>query len=144
MSSTGTTEKMAEYVAEGVRMAGHEAYLKRISEISRGNDLAGFDGYIFGCPTYHLDIPQPFTSFLDMAQRAGLQGRAGGAFSSRTHPSSSEGGAAAARVFEIMELGLRMKMTELGPFEVKADVIDSPDGMRACQEYGSSIAKMLG
>jgi hypothetical protein len=72
-----------------------------------------------------------------------LQGKAGGAFSTRSHPSSGDGGAAE-RVFDIMESALGMRMTELGPFDVKADVVNGPDGARACQEYGKSVARMLG
>jgi hypothetical protein len=36
-----------------------------------------------------------------------------------------------------------MRMTELGPFDVRADVVNGPDGARACQEYGKSVATML-
>jgi flavodoxin len=142
-SNSGTTERMAEYVAEGVRIAGHEANVRKTSEIASVHDLAGYDAYIFGCPTYHLDVPEPFASLLDAAGKAGLQGKAGGAFSTRSHPSSGDGGAAE-RVFDIMESALGMRMTELGPFDVKADVVNGPDGARACQEYGKSVARMLG
>jgi multimeric flavodoxin WrbA len=141
---SGTTEKMARYVAEGVRIAGQEAEVRKASEVASERDLAGYDAYIFGCPTYHLDMPQSFASLLDAAGKAGLQGRAGGAFSPRAHPSSSDGGGAAERVYAIMESTLGMKMTELGPFDVMADVVDGPDGARACQEYGKGVAGMLG
>ena len=47
-SATGTTEKMAGYVAEGVRFSGQEAVTKNISDIKSPDDLAGYDGYIFG------------------------------------------------------------------------------------------------
>ena len=33
VSRTGKTEKMAEYIAEGVRFSGHGAEIKRVSEI---------------------------------------------------------------------------------------------------------------
>ena len=142
-SNSGTTERMAEYVAEGVRIAGHEADVRKTSEIANLHDLAGYDAYIFGCPTYHLDMPESFVSLLDAAGKAGLQGKAGGAFSTRSHP-SSDGGGAAERIFDIMESTLRMRMTELGPFDVKADVVNGPDGAGACQEYGKGVAGMLG
>jgi flavodoxin len=142
LSGSGTTEKMAEYVAEGIRIAGHESDVRKVSHIRSEEDLAGYDAYVFGCPTYHLDMPQPFKSFLELSEKAGLAGKAGGAFSPRTHPSSG-GSGAAGRVFEFMESTLGMRMTELGPFDVEADVIEAPTGMQACQEYGRSIAKML-
>lgn len=142
MSRGGTTEQMAAFIAEGVRIAGHEAVLKRSMEIGSGTDLDGFDGYIFGCPTDHLDMPSDFRAFLSVAQETGLEGKAGGAFSSRSHP-SSEGGAAADRVFEIMESNLRMRMSTLGPFNLDAKVMESADGLRACQAYGRALGEML-
>ena len=141
-SNSGTTEKMAEYVAEGVRIVGGEVDVHKSADIAGEHDLAGYDAYIFGCPTYHLDMPESFAALLDTAGKAGLQGKAGGAFSPRSHPSSGDGGAAE-RVFGIMESTLKMRMTELGPFDVSADVVNSPDGVRACQEYGKAVAKMV-
>jgi len=48
--------------------------------------LAGFDSYIFGCPTHHKDMTNGMKQFLFIAaERAGLEGRAGGAFGSHTH-----------------------------------------------------------
>ena len=38
-SRTGKTEKMAEYIAEGVRISGDEAVLKRITAIKNEKDL---------------------------------------------------------------------------------------------------------
>ncbi|MGD0232730.1 MAG: flavodoxin domain-containing protein [Syntrophorhabdales bacterium] len=143
LSGMGTTGQMADYIAEGVRIAGHEPEVRPISEVATGHDLSGYDGYIFGCPTYHLDMPQAFESFLQSAEKAGLQGKVGGAFSPRSHPSSG-GGGGAERVFSIMESKLGMRMTDLGPFDVETRVIGGPDGIRACQEYGKSVARMLG
>jgi menaquinone-dependent protoporphyrinogen IX oxidase len=34
VSRTGKTQKMAEYIAEGIRFSGNEAELKKINEIS--------------------------------------------------------------------------------------------------------------
>lgn len=56
VSRTGKTEKMAEFIAEGIRFSGNEAILKKVSEIKSAKDLAGYDGYAFGCPTYHKDM----------------------------------------------------------------------------------------
>jgi len=40
-SRTGKTEKMAEYIAEGIRFSGNEAELKRITTIKNGKELQG-------------------------------------------------------------------------------------------------------
>jgi flavodoxin len=45
-SLSGKTEKMAEYIAEGIRFTGNEATVKKISEFKTANSLNGYDGYI--------------------------------------------------------------------------------------------------
>jgi flavodoxin len=150
-SNTGNTEQMVQYIAEGVRIAGHEAEVKDIVEIKSEKDLLNYDGYIFGCPTYHLDIPDPFKKFLDdIAGKAKLVGKIGGAFDCRTHPSSGEE-SAAGLIFNRMESEFKMKMTDLGPFDLKPDwfasnkseSVGSMEAIHACQDYGRALAAML-
>jgi flavodoxin len=148
-SSTGTTKQMAELIGEGVRIAGHEADVVNVAEIGDKNRLLGYDGYIFGCPTYHLDMPEPFKDFLSLAQTAPLEGKVGGAFDCRTHPSSGEG-SAAGLIFDLMESGCKMRMTNLGPFDLKPDwleakgeTIESFEGFHACHDYGKAVGEML-
>jgi flavodoxin len=148
--TSGITEMMAQYIAEGVRIAGHEADVKHIDNIKGPRDLSGYDGYIFGSATYHLGIPQPFEAFLNVAGQSDLRGKAGGAFSSRAHPSSGEE-SVAALVFDRMESFFNMKMTNLGPFDLKPEwleggkpaLIERREGMRACQDYGKAVGEML-
>jgi flavodoxin len=147
---SGTTETMAQYIAEGIRIAGHEADVKSIGNVRVAKELFGYDGYIFGSATYHLGIPEPFEAFLTLAGRSDLRGKAGGAFSSRAHPSSDEE-SVAALIFDRMESGFGMRMTNLGPFDLKQDwleggkqpLIERPEGMRACQDYGKAVGEML-
>ena len=149
MSWSGTTEQMAAYIAEGVRIAGHEAELRKAPEIKSEKDLSGFDAYIFGCPTENLGMPQAFEGFLSLAGKARLNGKVGGAFSSRSHPSSG-GEAAAHSVFKTME-SMKMRMTNLGPFNLDGlssfnppeKTVEGPEGRRACQDYGRAIGEML-
>jgi flavodoxin len=138
----GTTERMAGFIAEGVRIAGHEVELKKSAEIESERDLSGYEGYVFGCPTENLDMPAVFKAFLSIAEKADLAGKVGGAFSSRAHPTSGDG-AAADRVFEAMESTFRMRMSNLGPFNLEGKVMEGEEGMRACQDYGKSIGAML-
>ncbi len=149
-STSGATERMARYMAEGVRIAGQEADVKSVSDIRDERDLSGYDAYIFGSATYHLGVPQPFEAFLTIAERSHLTGKTGGAFSSRSHPSSSET-SAASLIFDRMESAFGMTMTSLGPFDLKPEwleggkpsLIDRPEGIRACQDYGKAIGEML-
>lgn len=138
-SRTGMTHKMAEYIAEGLRFGGNDVELKKISEIKTEKDLAGFDGYVFGCPTYHRDMTENFKTFLFLVQKAGLNGKTGGAFGSSTHS-----GEAPKLIFDTMEFVFNMQMTGLGPFDLRERVVTTNEGMRACQDYGKAIGKELG
>ena len=84
-SASGTTEEMAGYIAEGVRFSGQEAVITRMGDIKTTAEIAGYDGYILGSPTYSVDMPEPVKTFLDMAKQAGLEGKLGGAFGSYAH-----------------------------------------------------------
>jgi flavodoxin len=148
-SSSGTTKQMAELIAEGVRIAGHDAEVLSVEDVKDRTRLEGYDGFILGCPTYHLDMPEPFKDFLAMFQTAPLSGKIGGAFDCRTHPSSGEGSAAGI-IFDIMESQCKMRMTSLGPFDLKPDwleakgeTIESFEGFHGCHDYGKSVGEML-
>ena len=137
-SRTGKTEKMAETIAEGIRMAGHEAELKKITQIKSEAELQGYDAYVFGSPTYHRDMIGTMKTFLFLAQKANLEGKLGGAFGSYTHS-----GDAPAIIFDTMEYVFKMKMTSLGSFNLKEALVEDMEGMRACQDYGKSICEQL-
>jgi len=137
-SRTGQTESMAQYIAEGLRISGCDAELKKISEIKTEKDVSGYDAYVFGCPTYHRDMTENFKTFLFLAQKGDLQDKVGGAFGSHTHS-----GDAAKLIFDTMEFVYKMKMTNLGSFLLKEGNIDTMEGRKACQDYGKTIGEML-
>jgi len=137
-SRTGKTGQMAEYIAEGVRFSGNEVEQKKISEIKNEKDLSGFDGYIFGCPTYHRDMTENMKTFLFLAQKGGLEGKVGGAFGSHTHS-----GEAPQLIFDTMEYVFKMDMTNLGAFVLKENMVGTNEGLHACQDYGKAIGKKL-
>jgi len=130
------TELMAKYVAEGVRIGECDAEVKPIKELKNKEEIQGYDGYIFGCPTYHKDMTENMKRFLFLAHDADLSGKAGGAFGSSTHSGEAPG-----YIFETMEHALHMKMTDLGPFKLKEDEIDV--NASSCQDYGKSISELL-
>jgi flavodoxin len=137
-SRTGHTEKMAEYVSEGVRFSGHEVETKKISEIKNEEALQGYDAYIFGSPTYHRDMTQGMKTFLFLAQKANLEGKVGGAFGSYTHS-----GDAPKLIFDTMEFVFKMNMVDLGSFNFIEARISSNEGVKACQDYGRGVGEML-
>lgn len=137
-SRTGKTEAMADYIAEGLRIAGCEADVQKISEIKNEKALDGYDAYVFGCPTYHRDMTENFKTFLFLAKKADLSGKAGGAFGSYTHS-----GDAPKAIFDTMECVYKMRMTDLGSFLLLEEKVDTSEGRRACQDYGKAIGQML-
>lgn len=136
VSRAGTTEKMAEYLAEGVRMAGHEASVMKTSAIKDEKPFAGFDGFIFGCPTYHKDMTSGMKQFLFLAEKANLTGKIAGAFGSHTHSGES-----APMIFETMQHVFKMDTTDLGPLNLTEAKMETDEGVKACQQYGKAVAE---
>ena len=138
LSRTGMTEKMANLIAEGVRMSGQEAVVTKISQINNEEELAGYDGYILGCPTYHRDMTSGMKNFLFLAQKANLVGKMGGAFCSYTH--SGESGP---MIYDTMQHVYKMDMVDLGALNLKEHTIETQEGAKACQDYGKALAAKL-
>jgi len=136
VSRTGKTEKMAEYIAEGIRFSGHEAVVKKVADITNEKELEGYDGYVFGCPTYHRDMTAGMKTFLFLAEKVNLLGKIGGAFGSYTHS-----GEAAPMVFDTMQFVFKMDTVDLGALSLKEAMIEKPEGTKACQEYGKGVGQ---
>ena len=139
VSRTGKTESMANYIAEGLRIKGHTVDLKKIAAIENEKGIVGYDGYVFGCPTYHKDMTGGMKQFLFKAEKANLTGKIGGAFGSHTHSGES-----APMIFDTMEYVFKMDMTNLGPLNLTEAMVDSGEGMKACQDYGKALGDQLG
>lgn len=135
-SRTGNTEKMAEYIGEGIRITENSAELKKISEIKSEKDLEGYDGFVFGCPTYHRDITAGMKTFLFLAEKANLIGKMGGAFGSYTHSGES-----ANMIYDTMLHVFKMDMVDLGALDLKEQILETDEGLRACQHYGKAIGQ---
>jgi flavodoxin len=139
VSLTGRTKRMAEYIAEGVRFTGHTVAVKPTSELKTAEDLAGYDGYIFGSPTYHRDMAGPMKNFLFIASNADLEGKLGGAFGSYTHSGDAPG-----MIFDTLEHVFRMEPFSLGGFNLLEERVGTDEGMRACHDYGRTFGERLG
>ena len=137
-SRTGKTQQMAEGIAEGVRFSGNEAEVRRITEIKNEKELHGYDGYIFGSPTYYRDMIGSMKMFLFLAQVAQLAGKVGGAFGSYTHI-----GDAPKLIFDTMENVFKMDMVNLGSFNLLEQKVGTMEGLRACQAYGKAFGEQL-
>jgi len=143
-SETGTTQAMADYIAEGLRFAGQEAVVKKIGDVKDASELTGYDGYIFGSPTYSLSIPQPMQAFLEMAKAAGLKGKLGGSFGAYTHDVNYQHDAhAPAMILDSLQKACKMKPFELGPLILRTDILKTKEGIKGCQDYGRVFGETL-
>lgn len=134
VSRTGNTEKMAEFIAEGIRLSGNDATVIKIGTINSEKDLEGYDGYVFGCPTYHRDLVGSMKTFLFLAQKVNMVGKIGGAFGSYTHSGES-----AQMIYDTMQHVYKMDMVDLGALNLKEQIVGTDEGVRACQDYGKNI-----
>lgn len=134
-SRTDETKGIAELVAEGIRISGHEAVVKKTGEIKSEDDLKGYDGYAFGSATYHGQMITSMKQILFIAERAELEGKIGGAFGAYGWSGEAPG-----RIFDTMEHIFKMKMVS-GPLMLKASWIQG--GIQAAQDYGKSITALI-
>jgi len=134
-SRSDETKAIADLVAEGVRISGHDADVKKTSQIKSEDDLKGYDGYAFGSATYHGEMITSMKQILFIAERAELKDRPGGAFGAYGWSGEAPG-----RIFETMEHVYGMKMVS-GPLMLKASWVGG--GIQAAQEYGKSITAMI-
>ncbi len=143
-SQSGNTEKMAQFIAEGIRFSGQQAVTHEIGEIKTAKEIGDYAGYIFGSPTYHQDTVSPMKTFLDMTTKAKLQGKLAGAFSSYHHQIGYTPGVQAADlILEALLNNNRMEPFELGALKMTDTVLATPEGMKACQDYGRVFGERL-
>jgi flavorubredoxin len=132
---TGETQNIAELIAEGLRFSGHEAQVVAVKEIKTEADLEGYDAYVFGSSTYHGEMLQGMKTFLFLAEKADLAGKAGGAFGS-----FGWSGEANDRIFDTMKHILKMNMVG-DTLRLKSSSLGG--GQQMAQEYGRAIAKKI-
>ena len=132
---TGETLKIGELIAEGIRLSGHEAKVMNVNAIKKEADLQGYDGLAFGSATYHGDMIQGMKTMLFLAEKAGLEGKVGGAFGA-----FGWSGEAPDRIFNTMKNIFKMKMVG-GPLRLKASSLGG--GVQMSQDYGREIAEKL-
>ncbi|MBW1867169.1 MAG: FprA family A-type flavoprotein [Deltaproteobacteria bacterium] len=132
---TGATEKIGDLLAEGVRIAGHEAFVIAVNEIKKETDLEGYDAVVFGSPTYHGDMMQKMKTLLFLAEKVNLEGKIGGAFGAFEWSGEAPG-----RIFDTMENIFKMDMAA-GPLMLKS--ADLGGGLQMAHEYGKKIAEKM-
>lgn len=129
------TLKIAELIAEGLRFSAVDVTLADAKDIKKESDMAGYDAYVFGSPTYHGEMTGSMKTFLFLAEKTGLAGKAGGAFGA-----FGWSGEAPERIYETMKNIFNMDMVG-GPLMLKSSRLDG--GMKMAQDYGREIAAKL-
>ena len=143
-STSGRTQEMADFIAEGIRFNGMQAIVKTINELKNPDDIAGYDGYIIGSPTFSLDMPTPVKAFLTLLKKVPVETKLGGAFGPYLHDASYQHNEhAPALILGILQNEIKLKPFDLGALSLKEDIIDTRDGMKACQDYGRVFGQRL-
>ncbi len=132
---TGATEKIGALLAEGIRIAGHQASVVAVNEIKKEADLEGYDAVVFGSPTYHGDMMQKMKTLLFLAEKVNLEGKIGGAFGAFEWSGEAPG-----RICDTMENIFKMDMAA-GPLMLKS--ADLGGGLQMAHEYGKKIAAKM-
>jgi NAD(P)H dehydrogenase (quinone) len=132
---TGETQQIADLIAEGIRIVGHEATVVNVKHVKSEKDLQGYDAYVFGSATYHGEMLNAMKTFLFLTEKAELEGKVGGAFGAY-----GWSGEAPERIFNTMKHVLKMDMVS-DPLRLKSSSLGG--GLQMAQNYGREIAKKL-
>lgn len=132
---TGDTEKIARLIGEGIRISGLEAEVVDVKQIKNETDLQGYEALVIGSSTYHGAMLEKMKTLLFLAEKAGLEGKVGGAFGA-----FGWSGEAPERIYGTMANIFKMDMVG-DPLMLKNASLGG--GIQMAQEYGKSIAKKI-
>ena len=132
---TGQTKNIAELIAEGIRFSGVEAEVLNANQVKKEDDLEGYDAYVFGSATYHGEMMQGMKTVLFLAEKANLEGKAGGTFGA-----FGWSGEAPDRIYNTMKNIFKIDMVS-GPLRLKSSGLEG--GRQMAQNYGREIGKKL-
>ena len=144
-SRTGHTEKMAQFVLEGVKKEKIEVEIKKVED-TKIEDLLEWDGIIVGSPVYYGIVAAPIKDLFDRSVKyhGRLEGKVGGAFAS----SANIGGGNETTVLSILQMmlihGMIVKGTSEGDHYGPVS-IEEPDKRveSQCKALGERVAKLV-
>ena len=143
---SGSTKKIAEAIAEGLRIEGGDTNVVNVTQIKKEPDLAGYDAYIFGSATYHGDMMQGMKTMLFQAEKVDLEGKFGGSFGAFGWSGEASGRIFDTmnnlfRIFDTMNNLYKMNMVS-GPLRLKS--VSPGNGKQTAQDYGREVGKLPG
>ena len=134
-SRSGETEAIADLIAEGVRISGHQATVVDVKAIKNAEELNDCDALVLGSATYHGEMMKSMKTLLFLAEKASLEGLVGGAFGA-----FGWSGEAPERIYNTMLNIFKMKMVS-GPLALKSRHLEG--GIQMAQQYGRDVAANL-
>ncbi len=132
---SGQTQTIADLVAEGIRFTGVDAKVISATQLTKQEELEGYDAYVFGSATYHGEMMQAMKTLLFLVAKLDVDGKVGGSFGA-----FGWSGEAPDRIYDTMQNILKMDMVG-GPLRLKSAAIQG--GMRMAQDYGREIGKKI-
>ena len=105
---TSQTKKIADLIAEGIRLEGLEATVVNVNEVeTKGIDAVSYQAIVLGAPTYHGEMLQSMKTYLFALEKLSLEGKVGGAFGS-----FGWSGEAPGRIYDTMKHIFKMDMAK--------------------------------
>ena len=133
---TNQTKKIADLIAEGIRLEGLEATVVNVNEVEKnGIDPVSYQAIVLGAPTYHGEMLQSMKTYLFALEKLSLEGKVGGAFGS-----FGWSGEAPGRIYDTMKHIFKMDLVN-GPLMLKSASLGG--GIKMAQEYGTDIANKI-
>lgn len=144
-SRSGNTQKMAEFVSQGVKEEGVEVELKRIEDTTL-EDLLAWDGIIVGSPTYYGGAAASVKDLFDRSVKyhGRLEGKVGGAFAS----SANIGGGNETTILSLLQMmlihGMIIQGSSKGDHYGPVSIEKPDERVRVqCKALGKKIARLV-
>lgn len=144
-SKTGTTEKMAEVITEGIEESevDIDVDLKEVEDVDV-ESLIDYNGIILGSPTYYGLPAGPIKELLDKSikHHGDLEGMTGGAFTSSANPAGGNETTIVALIESLLIHGMIVKGMPKGDHYGPV-VIGDPEEreLNQCRYYGRMMAE---
>lgn len=133
---TEQTHRIADLIAEGMRMKGLEVTVVNVSDFDMNRfDPQSYDALLLGAATYHGEMLQSMKTLLFALEKANLEGKVGGAFGA-----FGWSGEAPDRIYNTMKHIFKMRMVS-GPLRLKSAALGG--GIQMAQGYGVEVAQKL-
>jgi NAD(P)H dehydrogenase (quinone) len=133
-TQSGQTEKIANFIAAGLRESGVETVVISAAEIRTQADLEGYDVYVFGSATYHTKMMLGMTALLALAEKLNIEGNVGGSFGA-----FGWSGEASDRIFDAMS---RLRINSMGsPLKLKSALVQGASDL--AKDYAKALIRKI-